>query len=143
MFSVEEDITEIKKDIGDKRTPKEKPQKIKNLPSFEEIITGKIMGIMEKFDTYVFTKWEQHKADLIKERLGALLAGAGKTLDEISAMLPDLEREIEQFIVDSEETYEDSLNENNSSMTTRSWNRIMTILGITERDFEEYVTFSD
>lgn len=149
-FAVDTEIVEtanknIKEKENKPKKPRQKKQKSKKKEplDFEKIIVNKIMNIIEKFDEYVYTKWEQHKAELIKERLIALLAGAGRSLDEIAEMIPELEREIEQFIVDSEETYEDSLNENNSNMTTRSWNRIMIILGISERDFEEYVTFSD
>ena len=144
LLDVDSELNEIKEALR-KLKGKNKPvSSTVETPSYWDIASNKISEIMGTMGTFQ-TKWEQEKARMVTDLLSGLLGGLSD-ISKLWEILPQLEREIIEFITNNYETYDNDMvgsGKDGRVMTDKSWNKILELVGVRNTEFTEYVQYEE
>ena len=144
LLDVDRELNEVKEDLRSLKGKSKPVSPKEETPSYWDIATNKINEIMGTLGTFQ-TKWEQEKARVVTDLLSGLLGGLAD-VSKLWDILPQLEREIIEFITNNYETYDGDMigsGKDGKVMTDRSWNKILELVGVRNTEFTEYVQYEE
>lgn len=144
LLDVDNELKEIKEDLRSLKGKNKTVSSKAETPSYWDLVNNKINEFMEAMGTFQ-TKWEQEKANMVIALLNGLLGGLADA-SKLWDILPQLEREIIEFITNNYETYDEDMvgsGKDGKVMTDRSWNKILELVGVTNTEFTEYVQYEE